>query len=271
MWVYRHAVHFAPPPYNRFLWIALLSRIPVFTFPHRPKNFPYYNSIFNLRPQRSVPHDTISGFRTASPVSNAWISEVHHSSSSLGLLQTQIKINPFPRKKSCFPKHSVNFKTNSVSSDPYNSMTWRQAGRLKCRALDVEILTTENALEFSSAAKEETLEGDRSGQHPTQALLDVYTIEREIGKLDGIKVGLVGDLDNGRTVRSLAYLLAKYNDVKIYFVSPDVVKMKTSYKSTSLPDFLSSVDSIRPPAGRHLPHPASSLPSTLPYSPPTVR
>lgn len=59
-----------------------------------------------------------------------------------------------------------------------------------------------------------------------QALLDVYTIEREIGKLDGIKVALVGDLANGRTVRSLAYLLAKYKDVKIYFVSPDLVKMK---------------------------------------------
>ncbi|GJU26420.1 aspartate carbamoyltransferase 1, chloroplastic [Tanacetum coccineum] len=72
--------------------------------------------------------------------------------------------------------------------------------------------------------------GDGPGQHPTQALLDVYTIEREIGKLDGIKVGLVGDLANGRTVRSLAYLLAKYNDVKIYFVSPEVVKMKDDIK-----------------------------------------
>lgn len=54
----------------------------------------------------------------------------------------------------------------------------------------------------------------------------MYTIQREIGRLDGIKVGLVGDLANGRTVRSLAYLLARYKDVKIYFVSPDVVKMK---------------------------------------------
>ncbi|KAH9299378.1 hypothetical protein KI387_031060, partial [Taxus chinensis] len=68
--------------------------------------------------------------------------------------------------------------------------------------------------------------GDGPGQHPTQALLDVYTIQREIGRLDDIKVGLVGDLANGRTVRSLAYLLAKYNSVKIYFVAPDVVKMK---------------------------------------------
>lgn len=54
----------------------------------------------------------------------------------------------------------------------------------------------------------------------------MYTIQREIGKLDGIKVGLVGDLAYGRTVRSLAYLLAQYEDVKIYFVSPEVVKMK---------------------------------------------
>ncbi|MBA0838356.1 hypothetical protein Goarm_010421, partial [Gossypium armourianum] len=63
--------------------------------------------------------------------------------------------------------------------------------------------------------------GDGPGQHPTQALLDVYTIEREIGKLDGIRVGLVGDLANGRTVRSLAYLLAKYqdDDIKEYLTS----------------------------------------------------
>ncbi|XP_052177256.1 aspartate carbamoyltransferase, chloroplastic [Diospyros lotus] len=135
------------------------------------------------------------------------------------------------------------------------------------KRLGGEVLTTENAREFSSAAKGETLEdtirtvegysdiivmrhfesgaarraaatasipiinaGDGPGQHPTQALLDVYTIEREIGQLDSIKVGLVGDLANGRTVRSLAYLLSKYQDVKIYFVAPEVVKMKDDIK-----------------------------------------
>ncbi|XP_058100575.1 aspartate carbamoyltransferase 1, chloroplastic [Magnolia sinica] len=140
------------------------------------------------------------------------------------------------------------------------------------KRLGGEVLTTENAREFSSAAKGETLEdtirtvegysdiivmrhfesgaarraaatasipvinaGDGPGQHPTQALLDVYTIGREIGKLDAITVGLVGDLANGRTVRSLAYLLAKYRDVKIYFVAPDVVKMKDDIK-----DYLTS-------------------------------
>ncbi len=131
-----------------------------------------------------------------------------------------------------------------------------------------EVITTESAREFSSAAKGETLEdtirivegyadvivlrhyesgsaqraadvagvpiinaGDGPGQHPTQALLDVYTIQKEIGRLDGIRVALVGDLANGRTARSLAYLLTKYEDVKLYFVAPDMVRMKDDIKA----------------------------------------
>lgn len=57
------------------------------------------------------------------------------------------------------------------------------------------------------------------GQHPTQALLDLYTIYRE-RPLNGLSVALIGELDKGRTARSLAYLLAKFERVKIYFVSP---------------------------------------------------
>ena len=68
-----------------------------------------------------------------------------------------------------------------------------------------------------------------------QALLDMYTIKREVGKLDGVRIGLVGDLANGRTVRSLAYMLSMYDNVKIYFVAPDVVRMKDDIK-----EFLSS-------------------------------
>ncbi|PRW45053.1 Aspartate carbamoyltransferase chloroplastic [Chlorella sorokiniana] len=130
------------------------------------------------------------------------------------------------------------------------------------------ILTTESAAEFSSAAKGETLEdtirtvesyadvvvlrhfqagsaeraakaasipiinaGDGPGQHPTQALLDVYTIQREIGRLDNFKIGLIGDLANGRTVRSLAYVLSMYPGVKMYFVAPDECRMKDDIKT----------------------------------------
>lgn len=73
--------------------------------------------------------------------------------------------------------------------------------------------------------------GDGPGQHPTQALLDIYTIYKEYGKIDGLTIALVGDLANGRTVRSLSYLLSKFDNVKIYFTSPDSLKMKDDIKA----------------------------------------
>ncbi len=119
------------------------------------------------------------------------------------------------------------------------------------------IISTENAKEFSSAVKGESLAdtirivaaysdgivirhyetgaaleaskvssvpiinaGDGKGQHPTQALLDVYTIFREFGRLNNLKIAMVGDLASGRTARSLCYLLAKFSGNKIIFVSP---------------------------------------------------
>ncbi len=129
------------------------------------------------------------------------------------------------------------------------------------------ILTTENAKEFSSASKGETLydstsvmcgyadlivmrhnepgsakmaaevssipvinAGDGSGQHPTQALLDLYTIKDNFSNIDGLTIAMVGDLKYGRTVRSLSYLLTKYENIKIYFVSPIVCKMDDDIK-----------------------------------------
>jgi len=64
------------------------------------------------------------------------------------------------------------------------------------------------------------------GQHPTQALLDLYTIHRERHTLDGLTIAIVGELDRGRTARSLAYLLSKFERVKIHFVSPPEVQMR---------------------------------------------
>jgi aspartate carbamoyltransferase catalytic subunit len=72
------------------------------------------------------------------------------------------------------------------------------------------------------------------GQHPTQALLDLYTIWRERGALDGLSIAMVGELDRGRTIRSLAYLLSKFERVKIHFVSPPEVQMQ--------PDILEHLD-----------------------------
>ncbi|HNX58498.1 MAG TPA: aspartate carbamoyltransferase [Spirochaetota bacterium] len=129
------------------------------------------------------------------------------------------------------------------------------------------VISTENAANFSSAAKGETLEdtirvvngygdvivirhyesgaaklassvssvpvinaGDGTGQHPTQSLLDLYTIKKELGKIDGVSIAMVGDLANGRTVRSLTYLLGKYKDIRVVFVSPPNVKMRDDIK-----------------------------------------
>jgi aspartate carbamoyltransferase catalytic subunit len=73
--------------------------------------------------------------------------------------------------------------------------------------------------------------GDGPGQHPTQALLDLYTIRKEKGRLDNLSVAMVGDLLYGRTVRSLAYLLAQQAGTRLYFVSPEQLRMSPDIKS----------------------------------------
>ncbi|MBW2057172.1 MAG: aspartate carbamoyltransferase [Deltaproteobacteria bacterium] len=82
-----------------------------------------------------------------------------------------------------------------------------------------------SAKEAAEAASVPVLNaGDGAGQHPTQALLDVYTIQKELGSLEGITVSLVGDLKYGRTVHALVELLSLY-PVKLVFVSPENLKM----------------------------------------------
>lgn len=76
--------------------------------------------------------------------------------------------------------------------------------------------------------------GSGPDQHPTQALLDIYTLERSfenIGGLDGKKIAMVGDLKRGRTVRSLSYLIKNYKDVELYYVTPEIFKMKDDIKN----------------------------------------
>jgi aspartate carbamoyltransferase catalytic subunit len=66
----------------------------------------------------------------------------------------------------------------------------------------------------------------KGGQHPTQALLDLYTIYKGVKTIEGVKVAMVGNLTDGRTVRSLAYLLGKFDRVKLYFVAPHSFQIK---------------------------------------------
>lgn len=66
--------------------------------------------------------------------------------------------------------------------------------------------------------------GDGPGEHPTQALLDLFTIQDELGAIDGLKIAMVGDLRYGRTVHSLTKLLLQYN-VSLRFVSPEILRL----------------------------------------------
>lgn len=66
--------------------------------------------------------------------------------------------------------------------------------------------------------------GDGVGEHPTQALLDLFTIREELGEVDGLTVTMVGDLKYGRTVHSLSRLLSKF-DVTLNLVSPEILQM----------------------------------------------
>jgi len=80
------------------------------------------------------------------------------------------------------------------------------------------------ALAAEAASKPIINAGDGAGEHPTQALLDTYTILEEMGTIDGLTVTMLGDLKYGRTVHSLAKLLTLY-DVRLNYVSPDILRM----------------------------------------------
>ena len=133
--------------------------------------------------------------------------------------------------------------------------------------LGAKVITAENAKDNSSAQKGETLEdtartlscyadaivtrhyqmgaaeemarastvpivnaGDGANQHPSQGLLDLYTIKNEHGRLENLKIAFVGDVLNSRTLRSLVPLLMLYSGNKFYFISPKELKLDDEYK-----------------------------------------
>jgi len=67
--------------------------------------------------------------------------------------------------------------------------------------------------------------GSGAEEHPTQALMDLYTVQKEKGRIDGLKIALVGDLRYGRTVHSLAYALSLYN-IELHLISPESLRMR---------------------------------------------
>ncbi|HEY4356141.1 MAG TPA: aspartate carbamoyltransferase [Acidobacteriaceae bacterium] len=73
--------------------------------------------------------------------------------------------------------------------------------------------------------------GDGAGEHPTQALIDLYTIQKELGRLGGLRIALVGDLRNGRTIHSLLPLFGLYrHDVSFDLISPPELRLPQKYR-----------------------------------------
>ncbi len=98
--------------------------------------------------------------------------------------------------------------------------------------------------------------GDGPAQHPTQALIDLYCIEKLKGGIDGVSIAFIGDLMNSRTIRSLTYFLAKYSGIRIYFISPRALKMKDDLKEyladnrVPFSEFLDSAEELKEVASR---------------------
>ena len=170
--------------------------------------------------------------------------------------------------RSNLKKHNKDLKGKILTTLFYEPSTrTRLSFESAMLKLGGNVISTENAREFSSAIKGESITdtirivseysdcivirhyqegtaekaskvsnipiinaGDGQGQHPTQALLDLYTIHKELKKLGGLKVAIVGDLASGRTARSLCYLLGKFKDIDITFISPENLRMKNDIK-----------------------------------------
>ena len=169
----------------------------------------------------------------------------------------KIRVNPIPMLR------NSGFIMSTLFYEP--STRTRFSFEAAMKKLGGDVISTENAENFSSAAKGEMLEdsvrtvaaysdvivlrhpkegaaetaalacpdtpiinaGDGEGQHPTQALIDLYTIRRECNGVNGKHIALVGDLAHSRTIHSLLYLLTKYKNIgHLYLVAPEFVKLK---------------------------------------------
>jgi aspartate carbamoyltransferase catalytic subunit len=134
------------------------------------------------------------------------------------------------------------------------------ADTVRMMSIYSDVLTLRHTLDGSSRFAAEISQkpvlnaGSGTEEHPTQAIQDLYTIKKEKNKIDGLKIGIVGDLKYGRTVYSLLYALSNY-DVDIRLISPKSLKIRTDSiyeiqqklslkESTNLDEFIDELDVV---------------------------
>ncbi|MBI1934995.1 aspartate carbamoyltransferase [Candidatus Woesearchaeota archaeon] len=125
----------------------------------------------------------------------------------------------------------IGFSTASVTSIQKGESLW---DTIKMTSRYSDVIVIRNPLEGSARLAAEAADvpvingGDGSNQHPTQTMLDLYTIQKAKGKLENLHIGFVGDLKYGRTVHSLAMAMSHFSPT-LYFIAPDELQMPESY------------------------------------------
>ncbi|MBS3104893.1 aspartate carbamoyltransferase [Candidatus Woesearchaeota archaeon] len=125
----------------------------------------------------------------------------------------------------------IGFSTANVTSIQKGESLW---DTIKMTGQYADVIVIRHPLEGSARLAAEAASipvingGDGSNQHPTQTMLDLYTIQKTKGRLENLHIGFVGDLKYGRTVHSLVIALANFNPT-FYFIAPDDLQMPESY------------------------------------------
>ena len=125
----------------------------------------------------------------------------------------------------------IGFSTAHTTSIQKGESLW---DTIKMTEQYADIITIRHPLEGSARLAAEAASipvingGDGSNQHPTQTMLDLYTIQKIKGKLEDLHVGIVGDLKYGRTVHSLVIALSHFNPT-FYFIAPDALQIPETY------------------------------------------
>lgn len=141
--------------------------------------------------------------------------------------------------------HVVSVTDAKTSSSAVKGETLYDTGKMIDGYADLAVIrhmAVGSARELADGASIPVINGgDGAGQHPTQALLDLYTIQKEKGRLNNLNVTLAGDLKNGRTVHSLSWALGKYG-ARFYFVAPEELRMPEEITRSLLDDGIEVIE-----------------------------